>query len=307
MPQYTATACRGLATPTADPIPDSHFLELVGVQGEYVLCVVFRGKPTFHKIATGPDSELLVNGKKFGSCSTVAALVRQLSTKQKNWPVPLINPVPMPADGGRTEAAGPIAPQPSVVAETETPVAGTEEPVEDELAEAQRLEDERIAAEAAAQQKRDAEEQATAAKAAAAEAEAQEAERQKQQEERRKAKEAEAERKAHAKLIAGATKWPLTTPTRTHQQIRYPSSMMLLCSRGMTLTPWWPPSTTLLTAPGSSRKSPHGPSLARPVRATQASPSARQSRCLFRKLPATVPCKAVCQPVLGRACSSFKR
>ena len=162
-----------------------------------MLCVVFKSKPTFHKITTGPDSELLLNGKKFGSCSTVAALVKQLSTKQKNWPVPLINPVPKPADGSSTEAAGPVAKKLSIVAET------PEEPVEDELAEAQRLEDERIAAEAAAQQKRDAEEQARSATAAAAEAEAQETKRQKQQEEGRKAKEAEADRKAHAKLITG--------------------------------------------------------------------------------------------------------
>ena len=79
-----------------------------------MLCVIFRGKPTFHKITTGPDSDLLTNGKKFGSCSTVAALVKQLGTKQKNWPVPLINPVPKPE---------PIAPLSPVIEAEEPSVA----------------------------------------------------------------------------------------------------------------------------------------------------------------------------------------
>ena len=189
-----------------------------------MLCVIFRGKPTFHKITTGPDSDLLTNGKKFGSCSTVAALVKQLGTKQKNWPVPLINPVLKPE---------PIAPLSPVIEAEEPSVALPGQALlefqssnnngdtildRSELGTAalENIGDGQVSvvafmsAAAAEQKKRDAEETATAAKAAAAEAEAQqvlqEAERQKQQEERRMAKEAEVDRKAHAKLIAGLGK-----------------------------------------------------------------------------------------------------
>lgn len=62
-------------------------------KGEYVLSVIFRGKPTHHLIKTDPDGKLIVNKKSFGDSTNIEQLVDTLSKKQPGWPVALTTPV----------------------------------------------------------------------------------------------------------------------------------------------------------------------------------------------------------------------
>ena len=38
--------------------------------GKSMFCIIFKGKPTHHKITTDDDGFLLVNGKKYGQAKT---------------------------------------------------------------------------------------------------------------------------------------------------------------------------------------------------------------------------------------------
>jgi len=64
-----------------------------GKPGEYVLCVVFKGKPTHHLIGKNPDGNLTVNKKTFGGHKKIADLISELSSKTAGWPVALDKPV----------------------------------------------------------------------------------------------------------------------------------------------------------------------------------------------------------------------
>eukprot|EP00038_Savillea_parva_P003130 m.121308 g.121308 ORF g.121308 m.121308 type:complete len:979 (-) comp11080_c0_seq1:100-3036(-) len=140
------------------------------VPGQYILCVVYKGKPTHHLIMEA-DGKLLINKKAYVEASSLNQLVTGLSKPGvPKWPVPLSHNVAPPKVDPETEA---------------------------------RAAAEAAAAEAAAQQAREeAEAKAKAEAEAAAEAErqrreAEEAEARRQQEaaeeEARKKKEAEEE------------------------------------------------------------------------------------------------------------------
>jgi len=59
-------------------------------EGQYVLALVFRGKPTQHLIAPNGDGNLTVNKKVYGSpTSDIETLVKNLSVKPPGWPVKL--------------------------------------------------------------------------------------------------------------------------------------------------------------------------------------------------------------------------
>ncbi len=62
-------------------------------QGEYVLCVVYKGRPTHHLVKKNEEGMYTVNKKTYGNHSKVTALVNQLSQKTAGWPVPLNKPV----------------------------------------------------------------------------------------------------------------------------------------------------------------------------------------------------------------------
>jgi len=64
-----------------------------GKPGEYVLCVVYKGKPTHHLITKNPEGLYIVNKKPFGNTKKIVKLVETLSTKCPGWPVPLDKPV----------------------------------------------------------------------------------------------------------------------------------------------------------------------------------------------------------------------
>ena len=91
-----------------------------GKPGQYVLAVVFRGKPTHHQITTNGDGKLVVNKKTFGDSTTIEDLVKALGKKQPGWPVPLDKPVlsPVPGDAPAGDAAAPAP-----VAKPTAPVA----------------------------------------------------------------------------------------------------------------------------------------------------------------------------------------
>eukprot|EP00039_Didymoeca_costata_P018413 m.333341 g.333341 ORF g.333341 m.333341 type:complete len:394 (-) comp17127_c0_seq1:92-1273(-) len=72
---------------------DGRFLVRTRKKDEYVLCVVYKGKPTHHLIVKGEDGIFLINKKTYGGHSTIKALIEQLSKKTPGWPVPLDKPV----------------------------------------------------------------------------------------------------------------------------------------------------------------------------------------------------------------------
>lgn len=53
----------------------------------YVVCVIYKGNPTHH-LVTKADGKFLINNKPTGS-STLAGMIKKLSSKQPYWPVPL--------------------------------------------------------------------------------------------------------------------------------------------------------------------------------------------------------------------------
>jgi histone H2A len=60
-----------------------------GKPGEYVLSVVYKGKPTHHRIKPDQSGVLRVNNRAFGRNTTVSELVASLGKKQPGWPVAL--------------------------------------------------------------------------------------------------------------------------------------------------------------------------------------------------------------------------
>lgn len=64
-----------------------------GKKGEYVLCVVYKGKPTHHLCSKNEEGLYAVNKKTYGGHEKISALVAQLSKKTAGWPVPLDKPV----------------------------------------------------------------------------------------------------------------------------------------------------------------------------------------------------------------------
>lgn len=63
--------------------------------GEYVLCVVYKGKATHHLIKV-EDGVCKINKKSYNDPATVQELVSNLSKKTPGWPIPLDKPVPNP-------------------------------------------------------------------------------------------------------------------------------------------------------------------------------------------------------------------
>lgn len=61
--------------------------------GEFIISVVFKGTVTHHLARAGDDGIYAVNKKTFGDKQDIAALVQQLGTAQKGWPVALDKPV----------------------------------------------------------------------------------------------------------------------------------------------------------------------------------------------------------------------
>jgi len=93
---------------TAAGLDDGRFLVRTrdgNHKGEYVLCVVFKEKPTHHLITKTEDGDLQVNKKTFGGHKDVANLVDVLKTKQPGWPVPLDKPVAVAGAAAAVPAA----------------------------------------------------------------------------------------------------------------------------------------------------------------------------------------------------------
>jgi hypothetical protein len=63
---------------------------------EYVVSVIFKGKPTHHMVVSRDDGVLTINQQSFGDRRTITDLVKTLGHKQKGWPVALNMPVLVP-------------------------------------------------------------------------------------------------------------------------------------------------------------------------------------------------------------------
>lgn len=59
--------------------------------GDYIISVVFKGKPTHHLATPNESGELVVNKTTFGQ-NTIEGLVKKLAKKQPGWPAPLEKP-----------------------------------------------------------------------------------------------------------------------------------------------------------------------------------------------------------------------
>jgi hypothetical protein len=67
-----------------------------GKKTEFVLGVIFKGKPTHHLIKKD-EGMYKINNKAYGEHSKVSQLIELLQKKgTPKWPVPLTNPVPSP-------------------------------------------------------------------------------------------------------------------------------------------------------------------------------------------------------------------
>lgn len=84
-----------------------------GKANEYVLCVVYKGKPTHHLIAPNDQQQLCVNKKPFGGHSSIESLIGQLQTKTDGWPLPLSGP----KNPSKVAAPAPVEPAPAPIRE----------------------------------------------------------------------------------------------------------------------------------------------------------------------------------------------
>lgn len=106
---------------TTAPMKDGKFLvrARAGFPDEFVLSVTYRGKPTHHLVQRGPDGGYLVNKKRLGQFSTVAAVVEGLqnpTSLPQGWPVPLAFAVPASLTTDESHADAAPNRQPSVTA-----------------------------------------------------------------------------------------------------------------------------------------------------------------------------------------------
>lgn len=83
---------------TAEGMDDGRFLvrNVVGKPDEFVISVVYQGKPTHHNVITNAKGLLEINGEAYGKTSCLAGLVAELSkpaSQNINWPVKLDKPI----------------------------------------------------------------------------------------------------------------------------------------------------------------------------------------------------------------------
>eukprot|EP00038_Savillea_parva_P028596 m.65998 g.65998 ORF g.65998 m.65998 type:complete len:604 (-) comp8329_c0_seq1:177-1988(-) len=76
----------------------------VTADGEYILSVVFKGKPTHHAIKANDDGILCINGKPHGKTNDIEKLVGFLDRKRPGWPVALDKPVAATTSSNDTDA-----------------------------------------------------------------------------------------------------------------------------------------------------------------------------------------------------------
>lgn len=78
-------------------LQDGQFLvrKREGQPGQYVLCVVYRGKPTHHLVAKNDDGVYEFNKRVYGAGSSelVPAIATLQQPKVAGWPVPLTTPI----------------------------------------------------------------------------------------------------------------------------------------------------------------------------------------------------------------------
>eukprot|EP00037_Helgoeca_nana_P020524 m.203988 g.203988 ORF g.203988 m.203988 type:complete len:550 (-) comp25299_c0_seq3:1931-3580(-) len=109
------------------------------VEDEFVLTVVFKGKPTHHSIKRDEAGVLCVNNKPHGGKTTLEELIEYLGQKRKGWPVALDKPVAKddaaapPAPAVAPAVAEPV-PDPEPTPEAEPSKADTEETLANDTA-----------------------------------------------------------------------------------------------------------------------------------------------------------------------------
>ncbi len=76
-------------------LADGSFLvhDRQGFPGQFVLALVYRGRPSFHLLSQ-QDGCFLVNHRKLGSTPTLASLIDLLKRPVEGWPQVLLAPVP---------------------------------------------------------------------------------------------------------------------------------------------------------------------------------------------------------------------
>ena len=80
---------------------------------QYVLSIMFKGKPTHHQMSVGEGGKLGINGGKRYGCDTTSVVdfVNNLQTKPEGWPVQM--KVFIPAANAQQAQANPEPPEPA--------------------------------------------------------------------------------------------------------------------------------------------------------------------------------------------------
>eukprot|EP00054_Salpingoeca_dolichothecata_P030073 m.241623 g.241623 ORF g.241623 m.241623 type:complete len:790 (+) comp26590_c1_seq1:61-2430(+) len=83
--------------------------------GEYILSVVFKGRPTHHLVKPGDSGSMVINGKAYGSPADLEELITLLSSEQlpKGWPVRLTKNALPTGSSPSSSTATPSSPSPA--------------------------------------------------------------------------------------------------------------------------------------------------------------------------------------------------
>jgi hypothetical protein len=139
-----------------------------GKPEEYVLGVVFRGRPTHHLVAKGDNGKILINKRSYGDCYTIREVILALAKPSvPGWPAQLLEGVgkdglgvPVDAEDGNESAADHQSAAP--VAEKEVEQTVNQPDAAAEVAEAQAEAEAQAGAEAGAEAQAQAEAQVEA-------------------------------------------------------------------------------------------------------------------------------------------------
>lgn len=96
---------RAIVDDLVKDLPDGTYLvRKRPVPDEYVLCVVYKQRPSHHLIKKVENSDnFCINNKEYGQNKSVDELIARLQKPCPGWPVPLSNPIPPDGNNNYSE------------------------------------------------------------------------------------------------------------------------------------------------------------------------------------------------------------
>lgn len=88
-------------------LEDGNFMVRSRAAGKpgYVLCVVYKGKPTHHLMVPNEEGLITVNKKTYGGAKTLEQIIEVLRKPARGWPVPLKKSPVNPANAPKKKAS----------------------------------------------------------------------------------------------------------------------------------------------------------------------------------------------------------